>query len=136
MRHAANDVHYFLDEGLPSVLAVGLKRLGASATAIEPSTPDQEVIRLVGRCGKRGVWVTRDLESRRRFRNLILEQGISVAWIRDNNGPNLKLAFMVLSFIYRYTGRLENAYAPLYFVVRERYIDGVPSAVVSCTTEL
>lgn len=59
-----------------------------------------------------------------------------MAWIRDKNAPNLKKAFMVLSFIYRYAGKLENTDVPLYFVVRERVVDGLPSAVVTTTTDL
>ena len=136
MTGTTNDLHFFLDEGLPRVLAIGLTRLGAPATSVEPSTPDDKIIRQVGRHGLRGVWVTRDLDSRRHFRHLILDQGISVAWIRDKNAPNLKKAFMVLSFIYRYSGKLENTDVPLYFVVRERTVDGLPSAVVTTTTDL
>lgn len=136
MKESTHDLHFYLDEGLPRALATGLTRLGAPTTSVEPSTSDQEIIRMAGRRGRRGVWITRDLGSRRHFRSLILDHGISVAWIRDENAPNLKKAFLVLSFVYRYSSMLRTTEEPLYFVVRERVIGGLPSTVVKTTTDL
>lgn len=129
-------VVYYLDEGLPDYVAGWMQRVGLEFESVQPSTPDPALIRAMGAIGHRCVWVTQDLRSRREHRSLILNEGISVAWIKCGNATKLKKAFLVISFAYRFKRRLEKSEAPLYFEVREVRYGGIPSAVVSVQTEL
>ena len=136
MRCSEDKVVYYLDEGLPDYVADWMKKVGLAFEAVKPSTPDHLLIRTIGECRHRGVWITQDLGSRREHRSLILNQGISVAWIKCGNATRLKKAFLVFSFAYRFKRHLELADAPLYFEVREIRYGGKPSAVVSVQTKL
>ena len=133
---SADGVRFYLDEGLPDVIASGLVRLGVSVEPVARGSKDPETIEELSRYGCHGVWITKDMRARVRHRRDILRSGISVAWIRCGNASTLTMAFLVLSFVYRYRGRIGESTAPLYFDVRERVTRGVPSAVVRVSREL
>ena len=100
MTKSCSEVVYYLDEGLPNYVADWMKRVGLEFVAVQPSTPDNVLIRAIGELRHRGVWVTQDLRSRHEHRSLIMNQGISVAWIDCGNATRLKRAFLVVSFAY------------------------------------
>lgn len=129
-------VRFYLDEGLPDVIASGLVRLGVSVEPVARGSMDPEIIEDLSWFGCQGVWITKDMRARVRHRREILRGGISVAWIRCGNASTLTMAFLVLSFVYRYRGRIGESAVPLYFDVRERVTRGVPSAVVRVSVEL
>ena len=128
----AVEPHYYLDEGLSPPLAGGLRRFGFRCTRLPEQTPDEVSIEQIGKNhGRFGVWVSRDLDSARDHRNAILNAGVSIALIRDENGTQAKHCFFVYSFMYRYRNAIAESNSPLCFEVRERRINGIPSAVVS-----
>ena len=124
--------HYYLDEGLSAPLASGLRRFGFRCTRLPERTPDEVSIKQIGKAdGRLGVWMSRDLASVRDHRDGILDSGISLALIRDENGTGAKHCFLVYNFVYQYRQVISASDAPLYFEVRERITDGIPNAVVS-----
>ena len=125
------DPHYYLDEGLSPYLVGGLRRFGFRCTRLPERTPDEVSIERIGReDGRFGVWVSRDLNSAGEHRADILSAGISVAWIRDENGTGAKHCFLVYSFAYQYRTTIAESASPMYFDVSEQAIEGIPSAVV------
>ena len=123
---------YYLDEGLSKHLVGGLARFGFQCTRLPEGTPDEAAIEQIGEAhGRLGVWLSRDLATKRDHRNRIFDAGISVAWIRDENGSPAKHCFLVYNFLYRYRETITRSDVPLYFQVRERMTRGVPNAVVS-----
>ncbi len=123
--------HFYFDEGLSPHMAAGLPRAGFNCEAVGRQTRDQDLIAEMGNAhGRLSVWLTRDLRSKRSHRTEILDAGISVAWIRDQNGSAAKQCFLVYSFMYRYREMVADAPSPLYFEVRERITNGIPNAVV------
>ena len=129
-------LRFYLDEGLPGVIAQGLTRLGVTVEPVVRGSKDPATIAELGRFGCHGVWITKDRRARVQHRDAILRSGISVAWINCGNASRLTMAFLVLSFVYRYGGRIGVSKEPLYFDVRERVTRGVPSAVVRLSREL
>lgn len=126
------DPYYYLDEGLSSRLVTRLRGLGFQCGNFERQTSDEVSIEEIGRNhGRLGVWVSRDLDAKREQQDRIVNAGISVAWIRDENGTPAKHQFLVYNFLYRYRNVLVNATSPLYFEVWERMTNGIPNAVVS-----
>ena len=122
---------YYFDEGLSAQMANGLRRFGFQCNPVTRGTPERDLIDQMGLAhGNLAVWLPRDLESKRRHRNRIMQAGISVAWVRDENGTAAKQCFLVYSFMYRYRNIIANASSPLYFKVRERRTNGIPNAVV------
>lgn len=126
------DPHYYLDEGLSPALAVGLQRFKFRCTRLPDGTADEVSIRRIGdEHGRFGVWVSRDLGSVEQHRRDILDAGISVALIRDENGSGAKHCFLVYTFAYQYRETISRSDVPLYFEVTEQMFDGIPNAVVS-----
>ena len=124
--------YYYLDEGLSVHLVTGLRGLGFRCDSFPRQTSDEASIEKIGTDhGRFGVWVSRDLDSMHDQRRRILDAGISVAWIRDENGSPAKHCFLVYNFMYRYRETIAHSDVPLYFQVRERMTNGVPNAVVS-----
>ena len=136
MTNTGSDVVYYLDESLPYYVAEWMQRVGLSFVTVEKSTPDQDIIRDIGALRHRGVWVTRDLGSRRQYRGLIENQGISVAWINCGNATKLTQAFLVVSFAYMSRERLRDAIGPVYFNVSESLRGELPGASVSVLTKI
>ena len=133
--NTAEQPRYFLDEGLPHYIASGIQRFGFECRPVPRSTSDQEIIKDIGvRYGNLGVRIARDLQSRTKHRKDIIDAGISVAWIIDENGTPAKQCFLVYNFVYRYGDMIANSSAPLYFDVRERLTKNIPSAVVKKVT--
>ena len=131
----AVDPHFYFDEGLSRQMAVGLHRFGFKCVPVSRQTRDRELITQMGNVhGRLAVWLPRDLGSKRSHRTDIINAGISVAWIRDENGTAAKQCFLVYSFMYRYREIIANATSPLYFEVRERITNGIPNAVVRRVT--
>ena len=123
---------YYLDEGLSRHLVGGLARFGFQYTRLQEGTPDEAAIKQIGEThGHLGVWLSRDLATKRDHRNRISNAGISVVWIRDENGSPAKHCFLVYNFMYRYRETIAHTDVPLYFQVRERITSGIPNAVVS-----
>lgn len=123
--------HFYFDEGLSRQMAAGLQRFGFNCVAVSRQTRDRELITQMGNShGRLAVWLPRDLGSKRSHRTDIVNAGISVAWIRDQNGTAAKQCFLVYSFMYRYREMIAGASSPLYFEVRERITNGIPNAVV------
>ena len=123
--------HFYLDEGLSEHLAAGLRRFGFLCQSVEREMSDLDIIqRIADEHGHLGVWLPRDLNSKRAYRSRIMNAGISVAWIRDENGSPAKHCFLVYNFMYRYRGLISSTPSPLYFEIRERLTRGVPNAVV------
>lgn len=118
------------------VIAQGLIRLGVTVEPVARGSKDPVTIADLGQFGCHGVWITKDRRARVQHRDAILRSGISVAWINCGNASRLTMAFLVLSFVYRYRGRIGESVVPLYFDVRERVTRGVPSAVVRVSGEL
>lgn len=136
MTKSCSEVVYYLDEGLPNCVADWMKRVGLAFVAVQPSTPDNVLIREIGEFRHRGVWVTQDLRSRHEHRNLIIDQGISVAWIDCGNATKLKRAFLVVSFAYMSRQRLRDSIAPVYFSVSENLRGELPGASVSVLAKI
>lgn len=133
--NTAGQPRYFLDEGLPHYIASGIQRFGFECYPVPRSTSDEEIIKdICGRYSNLGVWIARDLQSRTRHRREIVESGISVAWIADENGTPAKQCFLVYNFVYRYGNMIADSSTPLYFDVRERLTKDIPSAVVKKIT--
>ena len=122
--------HYYLDEGLSEHLVGGLKRFDFRCKRLEEGMHDVAIIEQIGEHGHLGVWLTRDLATKRDHRNHILDSGISVAWIHDQNGSPAKHCFLVYNFVYRYGKTIAKSDSPLYFDVQERLTKGIPSTVV------
>lgn len=137
MTDVGNEVVYYLDEGLPHYIVDWMHRVGLQFVAVERAKPDQEIIRDIGAASRhRGVWVTRDLSTRRQYRGLIANQGISVAWVDCGNAPKLKQAFLVVSFAYMSREVLLAADGPAYFTVSESERGEFPRAVISLSAAI
>lgn len=136
MTKSCSEVVYYLDESLPYYIAEWMQRVGMSFVAVEKSKPDQEIIRDIGAFRHRGVWVTRDLGSRLQYRGLIVNEGISVAWINCGNATKLTQAFLVVSSAYMSRQRLRDANGPVYFNVRESLRGELPGASVSVLAKI
>lgn len=136
MTNTRGEVVYYLDEGLPYYVADWMKRVGLSFVAVRPSTPDPDIIREIGAFEHRGVWVTQDLGARRHHRSLIVNEGISVAWIDCGNATKLTKAYLVVSFAYMSRQQLGDACGPVYFSVSEGSGGEFPRASVKVLTEL
>ncbi len=123
--------HFYLDEGLSEQMAVGLRRFGFRCERVPGGASDSENIKMIARKHKRlGVWLPRDLASRRAHRKRIVESGINVAWIRDRNGSAAKQCFLVLSFLYRFHNVIAGSEMPAYYMVSERRRNEIPYAVI------
>ena len=129
-------VSCLLDEDLNWRIADGLHRLGVKIDPVEPGTKDSDVARSLSEFQHRGVWITADKRARREIPDLIINEGISVAWIEVQNASSLKQAYLVYSFIYAYMELIRDSDIPLYFHVREGTARGIPRASIDVKEEL
>ena len=125
-----------LDEDLNWRIADGLHHLGVKIKPVPKGTKDSEVIRSLSEFRQQGVWITADQRARRQFPDLIINEGISVAWIEVQNASSLKQAYLVYSFIYAYMGLIQTSDIPLYFHVREGRHRGIPRASIDVKEDL
>ena len=127
---------FLLDEDLNWRIAEGLKRLRVKIEPVTPGTKDADVIRSLSKFGHRGVWITADQRARRQFPDMIINHGITVAWINAQNATSLKQGFLVYSFIYAHMRRIQTSDVPLYFHVQEGSYRGNPATLVDVKMDL
>ena len=130
------EVRYLLDEDLNWRIADGLRRLGVKIEAVVRGTSDSEVVRSLSQLQNRGVWITADVRARRQMPDLIVNQGISVAWIDVQNASSLKQGYLVYSFVYGYMRTIQSSDVPLYFHVQEGSHLGIPRALIDMKDDL
>lgn len=126
---------YYLDESLSPYIVKGLSELNFNIDLFPKGTPDSRIIDSIGRQhGRFGVWISSDRRSKRIHKEDIRKAGISVAWIRENHAHVDKQCFLVCSFMYCYRDVIARSDKPLYFYVRERANDSIPTLSVESVT--
>lgn len=122
-------VRFVLDEGYSCEFAKILSGWGFLAKRVPRMTPDNETIREVAASEVPAIWITKDTTSARDYRDLINNVKPSIAFVRSKNAKAAKLAFLTISFMYRFEKEVAANPSSL-FLVTENSSDDHPRAVV------